>query len=143
VPRLARRRSSVALALLATVPVAALAAAPADAARAPSRGEAAAIERVALRTCRSAVGVCRYGHARVSTRDARYAWAQVIGNGFSGVLLQRPTTHSRRFRVIGSQGGGVSSCTYWRARAPLPVLRDLRVAGLLDASGAAGNCGRV
>ncbi|ADB48805.1 hypothetical protein Cwoe_0369 [Conexibacter woesei DSM 14684] len=130
-------------ALLAAAVLLVLASPAADAARRPaSRAAAKAIKRVALRACGSPPGGCRYLGARVSTRNARYAWADVVGEGFSGVLLKRPSARSHRFSVIGTQGGGIGSCAYWRARAPRPVLRDLRVSGLLDAStGATGRCG--
>jgi len=62
----------------------------------------------------------------------RFAWADVVGEGFSGALLKRPRPGSRRFRVVGVQGGGIELCSYWRKRAPAAVLRDLRVSGLLD-----------
>jgi hypothetical protein len=108
--------------------------------RRPSKAEASAIKRVALKAC-SAPGGCEFRRARVSTRNARFAWARVIGEGFSGVLLKRPTRRSRRFRVVGTQGGGISACSYWRARAPRAVLRDLRIKGVVDDSGAARSCG--
>lgn len=111
--------------------------------RPPSKAEASAIKRVALTTCRAAApDECEFRKARVSTRNARFAWADVVGEGFSGVLLKRPTRHSRRFKVIGTQGGGISECSYWRARAPRAVLRDLRITGLVDDTGAARNCGK-
>lgn len=117
--------------------------ASAEAARAPSSGEKIAIQRVAMEACAAGPGNCRFVKARVSTRNARFAWATVVGEGFSGVLLKRPTTGSRRFHVIGWQGGGISECAYWRERAPRSVLRDLRISGLVDASsGAVRNCGR-
>jgi hypothetical protein len=123
--------------------VAAGTAVPAAAAdRPPSKAEASAIKRVALKACGSPPGGCEFGKARVSTRNARFAWADVSGEGFSGALLKRPNAHSRRFRVIGTQGGGISSCSYWRARAPAAVLRDLRIRGLVDATGAVRNCGK-
>jgi hypothetical protein len=66
----------------------------------------------------------------------------VVGEGFSGVLLKRPTGHSRRFKVVGTQGGGIGECSYWRVRAPRGVLRDLHISGLVDDSGTVRNCGR-
>jgi hypothetical protein len=112
----------------------------ADAARRPSRAERAAIKRVALKAC--SAPDCRFKGARVSTRNPHYAWASVIAEGFSGVLVKRWSVHSRRFKVIGFQGGGIQSCAYWRKRAPRAVLRDLHLSGLLDpASGRGGNCG--
>lgn len=138
-----RNSISVVPALLAAAVLLALASPAADAARRPaSQTVAKAIKRVALRACGSPPGGCRYLGARISTRNPRYAWADVVGEGFSGVLLKRSSARSHRFRAIGTQGGGIGSCAYWRARAPLPVLRDLRVFGLLDAStGATGRCG--
>ena len=132
-------RHSAALALLATGAVFWSVAAPAGAERRPSRAEARAIKRVALKKCGSPD--CKFGRARVSTKDARFAWAGVTNEGFSGVLVKRPTRGSRRFRVVGWQGGGIGSCDYWRARAPAAVLRDLRIAGVVDDSGTTRNCG--
>jgi hypothetical protein len=115
---------------------------PAAADRAPSRSEASAIKRVALKACPPpAVSDCVFRKARISTRDARFAWADVIGEGLSGVLVKRPSARSRRFRIVGTQGGGISSCSYWRARAPKRVLRDLHVKGLIDDAGAVRSCG--
>jgi hypothetical protein len=123
---------AAACALLATV---------AGAARRPTRPEARALQRVALRACEhtGAPSPCRYHGARVSTRDPRYAWAEVTTDGFSAVLLRRPTRGSTRFRVIGVQGGGIGDCRVWRRKAPRAVLRDLRVSGL-RADGSVGRC---
>jgi hypothetical protein len=116
---------------------------PAAADRAPTTAERAAIERVASRLCPAVDDDCAFRRARVSTRNARYAWATVIGEGLSGALLKRPAAGSRRFRVIGVQGGGIATCSYWRKRAPRAVLRDLRISGLVNAeTGAVRNCGR-
>ncbi len=143
--RLAGDRSAIALALLAGGSLLATAA-PAPAAardRPPSKAERPAIKRVALKACNaSAPEECEFRRARVSTSNARFAWADVVGEGFSGVLLKRPTRSSRRFRVVGSQGGGIGECSYWRARAPAAVLRDLRIVGLFDGSGRVRNCGQ-
>ena len=109
--------------------------------RAPTKAERAAIKRVSLAHC-DAPGGCRFKKARVSTRSARYAWADILGEGFSGMLLKRSNADSRRFRVVGIQGGGIGACSYWRARAPRSVLRDLDVKGLTDVSaGTTGSCG--
>jgi hypothetical protein len=113
----------------------------ADASRAPTRSERAAIKRVALKACEAGPVECRFKKARVSTRNARYAWADVVGEGFSGALLRRANTHTRHFRVVGTQGGGIGSCEYWRDLAPRAVLRDLRISGLTDDSGTTDNCG--
>jgi hypothetical protein len=115
-------------------------AAPAAADRKPSKAEKSAIKAVSLKACGSPPGGCRFGGARISTANARFAWGDVTGEGFSGVLVKRPTKRSRRFRVIGTQGGGIGECSYWRARAPRAVLRDLRTSGLV-ASGDVRNCG--
>jgi len=131
--------TSGALALLATGALLCAVAAPAAADRRPSKTESRAIKRVALKKCGSPE--CTFRRARVSTKNARFAWADVTDEGFSGVLLKRPTTHSRRFRVVGTQGGGIGSCDYWRARAPASVLRDLHIAGVVDDSGTTRNCG--
>ncbi|HWI71708.1 MAG TPA: hypothetical protein VNT55_07115 [Baekduia sp.] len=140
-----RGSSVVKLRLLVAVGVAAGSLpAAAVASRSPTKSEAAAIKRVALDACEpSPVGKCKYHGARVSTRNRRYAWADVTTEGFSGVLLKRPTARSRRFKVVGTQGGGIGACSYWRARAPRDVLRDLRIFGVVDDSGATVNCGKA
>lgn len=137
-------RSRVALALVAggAVALGSVAAPAALADRAPSKAERAAIKRVAMRVCeRAAPDECRFGGARVSTARVRFAWADVVGEGFSGALLKRPSKRSHRFRVVGTQGGGIGECSYWRARAPRVVLRDLHISGLVDDSGTVRNCG--
>lgn len=113
----------------------------ADASRAPTSKERAAIKRLALKACEGGPNPCRFHKARVSTKNARYAWADVTGEGFSGTLLERASTRTRRFKVVGTQGGGIGECAYWRDLAPLAVLKDLRVSGLKDSSGAVGSCG--
>jgi hypothetical protein len=119
---------------------AALAAQPALADRSASKAERAAIKRVTMKRC-GAPGGCTFRKARISTRNARYAWAEIIGEGVSGMLLKRPTSRSRRFKVVGFQGG-IGECTYGRKRAPRSVLRDLDIDGLVDiSSGTEGNCG--
>jgi hypothetical protein len=130
---------SAALALLAIGATLLSLAAPAAADRRPSKVEARAIKRVAMKKCGSPD--CRFHRSRVSTKNARFAWADVTHEGFSGVLVKRPTRRSRRFRVVGWQGGGIGLCRYWRARAPAAVLRDLGVVGLLD-DGTTRNCGK-
>jgi hypothetical protein len=132
---------SVALAFLVAVAILGCAVPSAGADRRPSKAEARAIKRVALKACGSPD--CEFGRGRVSTRNARFAWADVVAEGFSGVLLKRPRVHSRRFRVVGFQGGGIGSCTYWRARAPAAVLRDLDISGVIDDSGTTRNCGKI
>lgn len=139
--RRTRHISSLAVALL-TMFVVVLGATAADASHKPSKPVAKAIKRVALRACGSPPGGCRYGGARVSSVDPRFAWADVSGEGFSGVLVKRRDPSSRRFRVVGTQGGGIGECSYWRARAPRAVLRDLRIFGLVDVeTSAVRTCG--
>lgn len=133
----ARTITSALLAALAAVVVAA----PTDAAKRPSKAAAAAIERVALNACAVPQRPCDFHGAKISTRNPRFAWADVVAEGFSGVLLKRPSARSLRFRVIGTQGGGIGECAYWRKRAPRPVLRDLRIFGLVDSSGTTRTCG--
>ncbi len=132
------RRISLALTLLAALALAA----PAAADRRATKAEKAAIKPVALASCQSPAGECRFHGARVSTANARFAWANVTNEGFSGALLKRPTRRSHRFRVIGTQGGGIGECSYWRKHAPRAVLRDLRIKGLVDDSGDVRNCGK-
>lgn len=135
-------RKTVALTLLAACALLGTVAAPADASRRATKAETRAIKRAALRACSGPPGEpCRFRGARVSTRNARYAWADVVTEGFSGALLRRPTRRSRRFRVIGTQGGGIGDCREWRKLAPRSVLRDLRISGIVDDSGETGSCG--
>jgi hypothetical protein len=116
---------------------------PASADRAPSKAERAAIKPLALKTCNgSAPQECTFHGARISTARARFAWANVTGEGFSGALLKRPSRRSLRFRVVATQGGGIGECSYWRRHAPRAVLRDLRISGLIDDSGTVRNCGK-
>lgn len=111
--------------------------------RAPTTREASAIERVALKHCHAPPGdECEFRKGRISTPHARFAWADVVTEGLSGLLLKRPSRQSRRFKVIGIQGGGIGECDYWRARAPRAVLRDLHIGGLVDDSGTTRNCGK-
>jgi hypothetical protein len=136
-----RHRLTIPIAVAATGAALALVATPAVADRAATKTERAAIKRVARAHC-DAPGGCRFKKARVSTRSARYAWADIVGEGFSGMLLKRPTAHSRRFKVVGIQGGGIGECSYWRRLAPRSVLGDLDVKGLTDISaGVTGSCG--
>ena len=125
-----------ALALLALLACAA----PALADRKPTATEEAAIERVAVAACAAPQGDCAFRGARVSTADARFAWGKIIGEGISGVLVKRKRG-TEDFRVVGTQGGGIGACPYWRRRAPRAVLRDLRVRGLVK-SGDVRNCGK-
>jgi hypothetical protein len=111
----------------------------AQAARPATASENAAIKRVALKSC-TAPGGCRWRGALVSTRDPRFAWGRVIGEGVSGVLVRRASRHGGRFRVLHVQGGGIEKCSMWRKHAPRPVLRDLRIHGLVG-SGATVTCG--
>lgn len=133
-----RRLAPAALAAAAAL---ALGTGPADASKRPSPAAAKAIERVALKACTAPERPCDFGGAKISTRNLRFAWADVGGEGFSGVLLKRPSASSLRFRVIGTQGGGIGECSYWRKRAPRPVLRDLRIAGLVGSDYETRNCG--
>jgi hypothetical protein len=135
------RSRSLAVAALTTVALGLVATSPAIADRSATKAERAAIKRVTMKRC-GAPGGCTFRKARISTRNARYAWAEVIGEGVSGMLLKRPTSRSRRFKVVGFQGGGIGECTYWRKRAPRSVLRDLDIDGLVDvSSGTEANCG--
>jgi hypothetical protein len=129
------------VAVLTTVAVGLVASSPAIADRSATKAERAAIERVTMKRCNAPDG-CRFRRARISTRNARYAWADILGEGVSGMLLKRPSSHSRRFKVVGFQGGGIGECTYWRKHAPRSVLRDLDIDGLVDVTaGTEGSCG--
>jgi hypothetical protein len=135
------RSRSLVVATLTMVALGLVATSPAIADRSATKAERAAIKRVTMKRC-GAPGGCTLRKTRISTRNARYAWAEIIGEGVSGILLKRPTSHSRRFKVVGFQGGGIGECTYWRKRAPRSVLRDLDIDGLVDvASGTEGSCG--
>jgi hypothetical protein len=107
--------------------------------RQPTRRERAAIKEAALKACGDSS--CGFHRARVSTRDVRYAWADVTTEGFSAVLLRRSSKRSERWRSIGTQGGGISTCSYWERRAPGRVLRDLKIQGLVGSSGEVRTCG--
>jgi hypothetical protein len=124
---------------LAMVSACAVLAPAAAADRRPTKRERTAIKRVALKTCGDPA--CTFHRARVSTRNARYAWATVTAEGFSGVLMRRPSKRSRRWRAIGTQGGGIAECSYWEKRAPGRVLHDLKVKGLVGSSGDVRTCG--
>jgi hypothetical protein len=132
------RRISLALTLLAALALAA----PAAADRKATKAERAAIKPVALDACGSPPGGCKFHGARVSTANARFAWGDVTGEGFSGVLVKRPTRRSDRWRVVASQGGGIGSCSYWRKHAPRAVLRDLRIVGIVGDNYEVRNCGK-
>jgi hypothetical protein len=135
------RSRSLVVATLTMVALGLVATSPAIADRSATKAERAAIKRVTMKRCAAPDG-CTFRKARISTRNPRYAWAEIIGEGVSGMLLKRPTSHSRRFKVVGFQGGGIGECSYWRKRAPRSVLRDLDIDGLVDvASGTEGNCG--
>jgi hypothetical protein len=134
-------RSAIAVALLAGALVLASALPASARDRPPSKAERAAIKRVAMKDCGAPERPCTFHGARVSTRNPRFVWANVTSEGLSGKLLKRPTPGARRFRVVGIQGGGIGECSYWRARAPAAVLRDLRIVGLVDDSGEIRNCG--
>jgi hypothetical protein len=135
------RRRSLLVATLTMVALGLVATSPAIADRSATKAERAAIKRVTMKRCGAPDG-CTLRKTRISTRNPRYAWADIIGEGVSGMLLKRPTSRSRRFEVVGFQGGGIGECTYWRKRAPRSVLRDLDIDGLVDvASGTEGSCG--
>jgi hypothetical protein len=141
--RRAGNSTAIAIALLAggVVPALALPAGARD--RPPSKSERPAIKRAAMKACGGSPShPCTFHRARVSTRNARFVWANVTAEGFSGALLKRRSPDARRFKVAGVQGGGIGECSYWRARAPAAVLRDLRIVGLVDDSGTTRNCGR-
>jgi hypothetical protein len=135
------RSRSLVVATLAMVAVGLVATSPAIADRSATKAERAAIKRVTMKRCGAPDG-CTFRKARISTRNARYAWAEIIGEGVSGMLLKRPSSRSRHFKVVGFQGGGIGECRYWRKRAPRSVLRDLDIDGLVDvASGTESSCG--
>ena len=92
----------------------------ADASRAPTSKERAAIKRVALKACEGGGARARAASTRPAspTKNARYAWADVTTEGFSGALLKRANTRTRRFKVVGTQGGGIGDCAEWRKLAP-------------------------
>jgi hypothetical protein len=141
--RRAGNRSAIALALLAGGIVVAFAVPAGARDRPPTNSERPAIKRAAMKACGGSPShPCKFHGARVSTANARFVWANVTAEGFSGALLKRPSPGSRRFKVAGRQGGGIGECSYWRARAPAAVLRDLRIVGLVDDAGEVRNCGR-
>jgi hypothetical protein len=111
----------------------------AEAHRRPTAAEKRVLKREALRACNTgdAPGECRVRAVRVSTVNPRYAWVYVVGEGYSGALMKRPTRSSLRFKVHASRGGGVPLCSEWKT--PRAVLRDLRLGGL-RADGSYGRC---
>jgi hypothetical protein len=134
-------KAALAVATVGAMLVASLA--PAEAARQPTPSEAKAIKRAAMRACDGhgpPGSTCEFHGARVSTRDPRFAWADVTVDGFSAALLERPTKRSTHFHAVATQGGGIGACSYWRKHAPKRVLADLHVVGL-RANGSTGRCG--
>jgi hypothetical protein len=127
------------LALLAVLGACAALVPSAVADRRPTQRERTAIKDAALKACGDST--CTFRRARVSTPNVRYAWVTVTAEGFSGVLMRRPSNRSQRWRVIGVQGGGIAECSYWERRAPSRVLRDLRVKGLAGSTGEVRTCG--
>jgi hypothetical protein len=81
----------------------------ADASRAPTSRERAAIKRLALKACEGGPNPCRFHKARISTKNARYAWSDVTGEGFSGALLKRANTRSAASRSLGRRAAGSAS----------------------------------
>jgi hypothetical protein len=141
VRRTAGHSRTVVVALASLLAVAVLAA-PAHASRKATKAEAAAMKPAAQKPCADGPSGCSWHGARVSTANARFAWADVTGEGYSGALLKRPSKGSSKWRLVGTQGGGIGECRYWRKRAPDAVLRDLRIFGLVDRSGTTRNCGK-
>jgi hypothetical protein len=111
----------------------------ADAARRATADESRVLRRIALKHCNSgnAPGECRVRKVRVSTVNPRYAWVFVVGEGYSGALMKRPTSKSLKFKVHTARGGGVNLCSDWRA--PRAVLHDLSLGGLRE-DGSYGRC---
>jgi hypothetical protein len=116
--------------------------ASAQAARQPTAPEAKALIRVALHACEGhgpPGSTCEFRGARVSTRNAHFAWVDMTTDGFSGALLKRPRKTGANFHVIAIQGGGIERCTKWRKKAPKRVLADLHIVGLRG-NGSTGRC---
>lgn len=99
----------------------------ADAHRAPSVKERKAIQKVALRHCRSQDRGCRRARVMISTVNSRYAFGGAQGMNFYGGALMRRWRGT--WRVRGSQGGGIQACSSWRRIAPRKVLKDFRISG--------------
>ena len=120
--------SAVTLVVVAFVSCAPLA----QAARKPTKREAKAMKRVAMKHCRRH-DIPRYCKAteaaRVSTANPRYGYADVVGNHSSRRYLKRNTPRSTRWRVVTFVGGGIPACEEMRDAMPRNVLRDLRVTG--------------
>ena len=76
------------------------------------------------------------GEPLVSTDDERFAWAPVVGETYSGTLLQRSTSDGDDFRVIASRGGGQAACAAWWSAAPRAVVADLALPGIIGHTGA-------
>jgi len=107
--------------------------------RSPTSSEVRSIRAVAMAYCHAfgTPSPCVYGsHAtwpalrtRVSTVNARYAWADVFTDGLSGELLLRPHPYGGGWRILASGGGGLTSCSAWFRAAPRRVIKDLRLQG--------------
>jgi hypothetical protein len=107
--------------------------------RSPTKSEARSIRAAALAYCHGlgTPSPCSYGshtslpqyRTRVSTVNARYAWADIFTDGLSGALIVRPHPHGAGWRVVVPGGGGLSPCSTWFHAAPHSVVRDLRLGG--------------
>jgi hypothetical protein len=130
-------RNILAATAAATIAVSGMAA-EARAERPASPTERRAIQVIALRHCPVGGGdPCRRAPVKVSTVDPRYAFGGAIGDGYSGVLVKRESGH---WRVVAVQGGGLMSCSYWEAAAPVSVIRDLRLDGISSEYPNGGPC---
>lgn len=143
-------KGNLALGALITAAVA-LSPASSLAQRSPTRSESKSLKSYALSWCREHLGAvkstCKYGRqskskdnrTRVSTVSPRYAWADVVGEGLSGLVVRRPKKTGGKWKVIAISGGGVSECTDWTKKMPKSVVRDLRLVGL-KSGGEVGRC---
>lgn len=127
-------RRALICAVLALVSLAA--SQPAWGARPATQREARRIQRPALSACNAFQRKVPDGepcrvihHAKVSTVDPRYAFAYVIGEGWSGELVKRTTPRSTRWRIAAISGNGVNSCSYWASRSSIRVVVDLHLLG--------------
>lgn len=116
--------------------------ASADSSRAPTKKERKWIRKAAMKDCRQRQGTvvgygCEWrGGIRISTANPRYAWAEVYGpqHDHSGIL-RRKSPRAKYWRVKQVVGGGIQPCSYWYAKAPRRVVRDLRIEGFRENSG--------
>ncbi|MCO5315878.1 MAG: hypothetical protein M9938_06935 [Solirubrobacterales bacterium] len=117
-----------------------LVASQADAWRKPTKRERKFIKRATMKDCRkqevSGYRCDWLGGIKVSTVNRRFAWARASGPNFDNSgLLRRRGPKARRWHMLRITGGGIQPCSYWYAKAPRRVVRDLEIRGFRNGSG--------